>query len=153
MENDDGFIQVPDKHPLQWNNRDVMLTSWVCVCVCVCVGGGRRRKINTVSVRHCMCVCLPLYQSPEVEQGHWLFSSPSASHLTPFVLGPPLLYLAWGGWVVGGTLLDKQTPIEQSFLLTRMLWNVLHPRPDSWLLNQLSQKMMQISTCEIHNFT
>lgn len=26
MENDDGFIQIPDKHPLQWNNRYVMLT-------------------------------------------------------------------------------------------------------------------------------
>lgn len=32
MENDDGFIQVPDKHALQRNNRYVMLTSRVCAC-------------------------------------------------------------------------------------------------------------------------
>lgn len=51
---------------------------------------------------------LPQYQSPKVERGHWLFFFLLTCHLNPFVLGPPPLYLVWGGWVVGGTLLKDR---------------------------------------------
>lgn len=103
VENDDGFIQVPDKHTLQWNNRNVMLTSWKFMCVCKC----EWEKDKYFTERTVWeCVCLPRYQSPEVEQGHWLVFSPLTSHLTLFVSGLPPLYLELGGLVAGGTPLE-----------------------------------------------
>lgn len=110
MENDNGFIQVPYKHTLQWKNRDVILTSRRFLCMCE---AKKEKYCRETFSSLCECVLTSISES-RGGAGSLTFFLPLSFPSDPLRAGMPSSLPGVGG--LGGRWYSPNTPPQNKVL-------------------------------------
>lgn len=116
MENDDGFIQVPDKHPLQWK-KQICNVNLMNVYVYVCEREKDKYCREILIIFNTVWVCVYLYVRVQRWSGVTDSFPPPQLPIWPPSRWDPLLF-TWCGWagrlVVLSWRTHTHTPIKHS---------------------------------------